>query len=182
MPEVKKERNYVMWFESFDKEKGKIIESNVYIGLAEDEEGFDFDYAFIPTEAKGNVLTLNFSNTTNYKFIGIKTFENPRLNHRYSLGTYEFIEPDEATRFNYMMLGRLKSDCEYVVGHLSNFCKRKMTESSIANNIWGASIERHFLEMYRLYDQFSKKEKPQWLTREQIDAYKYKIKKLVVEE
>ncbi|PFG90498.1 hypothetical protein BW154_01585 [Lactococcus lactis] len=81
-----------------------------------------------------------------------------------------------------MMLGRLQSDCEYVVGHLSNFCKRRLSESSINNALWGDSIDRHFAEMYRLYDNFTEEEKPEWLTREQIDIYKYKIKKLVVEK
>lgn len=85
--------------------------------------------------------------SANYKFVGTKTFENPRLNYRYPLGTYEFTEPDEDTRFNYMMLSRLQSDCEYVVGHFSNFCKRKIPESSIANVLWGTTIDRHIVFM-----------------------------------
>ena len=182
MAEIQVKSNYAMWFDEFIKVKGKIKEACIYIGLAEDEEGYDFDYTFIPVEENENKMILNFGGSAYYKFVGTKTFENPRLNYRYPLGTYEFTEPDEATRFNYMMLSRLQSDCEYVVGHFSNFCKRKIPESSIANVLWGTTIDRHFAEMYRLYDNFSEEESPQWLTRVQIDEYKNKIKKLVIKE
>lgn len=182
MSEVQVERNYAMWIDDYVKVKGKIKEACVFIGLAEDEEGFDFDYIFIPVEQDRNKTILNFGGSTNYKFVGKKIFENTRLNYRYSLGTYEFTVPDEATRFNYMMLSRLQSDSDYVLGHFSNFCKRSLPESSIINALWGDSINHHFSEMYRLYDSFSEEEKPQWLSRKQIDEYKYKIKKIIIEE
>lgn len=181
MPNVKIEKNYAMWIDHYISKNEEKNMACIYIGLAE-EMGTDYYYTNIPLENDGDNMILHFENSTNYKFIGIKTFENPRLNYRYSLGAYEFIEPDEKTRFNYMMLGRLQSDCEYVVGHLSNFCKRRLSESSINNALWGDSIDRHFTEMYRLYDNFTEEEKPEWLTREQIDEYKFKIKKLVLEE
>lgn len=179
MSKVKNEKSYEMWFESFEKENGQICGADIYIGLAEDEEGFDFDYIFISVESVGDALTLDFGSSTNYKFIGTKTFEKIKINRRYPLGTYEFEEPDEATRFNYMMLSRLKMDCDYVVGHLSNFCRNKLSEETISNHIWGESIQRHFSEMYKLYDNFLEDEKPEWLTREEIDDYKFKIQRLV---
>lgn len=181
MANIKVEKNYAMWFDDFIEVKGKITEACIYIGLTEDEEGFDFDYTFVPVEKDGDQIVLDFVGSSSYKFIGKKTFDNPILNKRYFLGTYEFTEPDETTRFNYMMLSRLQSDCEYVVGHMSNFCKRQLEESTICNHLWGETIEHHFSEMYRLYDNFSDEEKPEWFTREQIDSYKQKIKKLVIE-
>lgn len=181
MPKVKIERNYEMWVDHYISKKEEKIMACIYIGLSE-EMGTDFVYTTIPLEKDGNHMILHFENSTDYKFIGIKTFENLRLNYRYPLGTYEFTEPDEATRFNYMMLSRLQSDCEYVVGHLSNFCKRKLSEDTINNYLWGETIEYHFSEMYRLYDNFNEEEKPEWLARDKIDEYKFKIKKLVLEE
>lgn len=162
------------------KKEEKIM-ACIYIGLSE-EMGTDFDYTNIPLEKDGDNMILHFENSTNHKFIGIKTFEKLRFNYRYTLGMYEFTESDEATCFNYMMLSRLQSDCEYVVGHLSNFCKRRLSEGTINNYLWGDTIEYHFAEMYRLYDNFNEKKSLSGLQDSKLMNTNLKLKKLVLEE
>ena len=62
-------------------------------------------------------------------------------------------------RFNYMMLDRLKSDCEYYLG---NGCRNKIS-------LWAHDEQAQIDKMRELYDLL--KIKPEWLTMEQIDEY-----------
>ena len=71
--------------------------------------------------------------------------------------------------YAYAMLGRLKSDCEYV----------------IANNIhmphnffWARNVEAQIKEMRDRWNAFEEDEKPEWLTMEQIDEYERKLKEI----
>lgn len=60
--------------------------------------------------------------------------------------------------FNYMLLDRLRLDCEYYLGN-----------SGCAELLWAHDEQRQINKMRELYD--SVPEKPEWLTKEQIDAY-----------
>lgn len=62
-------------------------------------------------------------------------------------------------RFNYMMLDRLKSDCEY---YLVNGGRN-------AKSLWAHDEQKQIDKMREIYD--SLKIKPEWLTMEQIDEY-----------
>ena len=62
-------------------------------------------------------------------------------------------------RFNYMMLDRLKSDCEY---YLVNGGRN-------AKSLWAQDEQKQIDKMREIYD--SLKIKPKWLTIEQIDEY-----------
>ena len=62
-------------------------------------------------------------------------------------------------RFNYMMLDRLKSDCEYYLGYGGRNAK----------SLWAHDEQKQIDKMREIYD--SLKIKPEWLTREQIDEY-----------
>ena len=62
-------------------------------------------------------------------------------------------------RFNYMMLDRLKSDCEY---YLVNGGRNK-------NSLWAHDEQAQIDKMRELYDSLTIK--PEWLTMEQIDEY-----------
>lgn len=66
---------------------------------------------------------------------------------------------DNKTR--YMMLSRLKQDCEYYLGHGSRNPK----------NLWAGSEARQIEFMEALWNSFGPDEKPEWLTPEQIRAY-----------
>lgn len=62
--------------------------------------------------------------------------------------------------FEYMLLGRMKSDCDAHLG-VSN---RKIK-----------NIESHIIEMKRLWNVFPESGKPDWLTYEQILEYETKM-------
>ena len=64
-----------------------------------------------------------------------------------------------AEEFNYMMLGRLESDCKYYLGN-GNRC---------AKYLWAGDEKKHIDEMKRIYNSLDKK--PEWLTWEQILEY-----------
>ena len=65
--------------------------------------------------------------------------------------------------FLYQLLDRHKSDCQYFLE------KGNRNE----DNLWGKTVERHIANMYCLYDFLAEKaEKPEWLTKEDIDKFK----------
>lgn len=62
-------------------------------------------------------------------------------------------------KFNYMLLDRLRCDCEYYLGY----------GSRDANSLWAHDEQKQIDKMRKLYDLLPIK--PEWLTREQIDAF-----------
>nr|WP_162306329.1 LPD11 domain-containing protein [Brevibacillus laterosporus] len=101
--------------------------------------------------------------------------ENPEL---YSCGNTFDGEPDfpiksdleihfknqyakEENRFNYMVLDRLRSDCDYYLGY-GNRNK---------NRLYYNDEQRHIDQMKELYNSFPNDKKPEWLTYEQILNY-----------
>lgn len=71
--------------------------------------------------------------------------------------------PDE--KFRYGMLSRLKHDCNYYLG----FGHRD------PRYLWADNEKDHIAFMRALYDTFSDKDKPEWLTKSDIDAYEKKM-------
>jgi len=68
---------------------------------------------------------------------------------------------ENKNRFNYMMLDRLRSDCDYYLGYGNRSKKRLCYEDE----------RKHIDEMKKLYNSFPENEKPDWLTWEQILDY-----------
>ena len=66
--------------------------------------------------------------------------------------------------FQYQMLDRVRSDCQYFLGY-GNRCEK---------HLWGKSVEKHIKAMRRIWNEL--KEKPVWLSMEQIDEYERKMK------
>lgn len=66
--------------------------------------------------------------------------------------------------FEYQLLHRCKSDCEYFLG----------AGNGMAKYLWGGSVADHIAKMRELYKLLP--EKPEWLTSEQIDDYEEKMK------
>ena len=62
-------------------------------------------------------------------------------------------------RFNFMMLDRLKSDCEYYLGY----------GGRNKSSLWAHDEQAQIDKMRELYDSLTIK--PEWLTMEQIDEY-----------
>lgn len=79
---------------------------------------------------------------------------------------YNEIKPDiyeslneEDDKFNYMMLDRLKQDCEYYLGNGNRNEKR----------LWAGNVKDQIAEMRKIYDKLP--EKPEWISLEDIDNY-----------
>lgn len=70
-------------------------------------------------------------------------------------------EPTPKEKFNYQMLGRLKSDCDYFLGNGNRSEKY----------LWGTDVASQIVEMKKLYNSFSDDKKPEWLTYEDILNY-----------
>ena len=68
------------------------------------------------------------------------------------------------SEFQYKMLDRMRSDCEYYLGFGNRSTKY----------LWGKSVEKHIEAMRRIWNEL--KEKPAWLSMEQIDEYEEKMK------
>lgn len=69
--------------------------------------------------------------------------------------------PTETERFNYQMLGRLKSDCDYYLGNGNKY----------AGHLWAGNEKDQIKEMKKIYNSFSDDKKPEWLTYEAILQY-----------
>lgn len=69
------------------------------------------------------------------------------------------------SQFRYMMLSRMKSDCDYYLGY-GNRNER---------DLWANSVEKQLDYMQKIYDSFSDDMKPEWLTQEDINRYREKM-------
>lgn len=78
---------------------------------------------------------------------------------RYLKGWTSYNESADAQKFQYMMLGRLQTDCDYFLGN---------GQRSV-NNLWGETIEEHIAEMKKIWTELEVK--PEWLTMEDIENY-----------
>ncbi len=70
--------------------------------------------------------------------------------------------------FNYMMLGRLQSDCDYYLGYGGR---------NAEHALYYKNEKEHIEAMKRLWKGFPKNAKPQWLTYKQILAYEKEMVK-----
>lgn len=69
--------------------------------------------------------------------------------------------PTPEKRFQYQMLDRLRSDCDYYLGHGNRNPKR----------LWADNEKEHIEEMKRIWHSFAEDEKPEWLPWEKILQY-----------
>jgi hypothetical protein len=68
-------------------------------------------------------------------------------------------------RFNYMMLSRMQSDCEYFL----NYGNRNKSR------LWAGSVKEQIEEMKKLHNSFPEGQKPEWLTYEGILDYEKRM-------
>lgn len=66
--------------------------------------------------------------------------------------------------YNYMLLSRLKSDCEYFLGNGNRYEK----------HLWAGNVDDQIAKMKELYNKLP--EKPEWLTMEDIENYEKEMK------
>jgi len=74
-------------------------------------------------------------------------------------------ERKKANEYNYMMLDRLRADCDYFLGNGNGFL----------GHLYYKDIDKHIEEMKKIYESFSNKEKPEWISLENIENYKAKM-------
>lgn len=72
---------------------------------------------------------------------------------------------ENPNRFNYMMLGRLQSDCEYYLG----FGGRS------ESRLWAGSVTGQIEKMKEIHNSFPEGQKPEWLTYEGILNYEKRM-------
>lgn len=75
------------------------------------------------------------------------------------MGIEEILQRD--SKFRYMLLGRMQSDCEYYLG----FGNRNQSR------LWAGNEEKQIEYMKRIHESFSDGDKPQWLSMNQILDY-----------
>lgn len=80
-----------------------------------------------------------------------------------------FMADSDKDEFNYQMLGRLKSDCDYYLGE-GNRNER---------HLWAHSVSKQIAKMREFYDKVPVK--PEWLTKEMIDDYENKMSQTINE-
>lgn len=66
-------------------------------------------------------------------------------------------------KHNYMMLSRLKGDCEYFLNH-GNRCEK---------HLWAGNVAEQIAEMKGLWESLD--EKPEWMTMKDIEEYEAKM-------
>lgn len=76
----------------------------------------------------------------------------------------------EPSAYDYQLLDRLKSDCDYYLGACVDF---GMDMTAAQKNLWAGSIEAQVSKMRELYDKLP--EKPDWLTMQDIDRYEHNM-------
>lgn len=78
-------------------------------------------------------------------------------------GVQSGLEESKDPEFNYQLLDRLKSDCEYFLGNGNRSEK----------HLWAGNVNDQIAKMKEIYN--SLEEKPEWLTMEQINEYAEKM-------
>lgn len=69
--------------------------------------------------------------------------------------------------FKYMLLDRMKQDCNYYLGNGNRLKKY----------LWANDEKEHIENMKELWNSFPDEEKPEWLTMEQIETYEKEMLK-----
>lgn len=67
-------------------------------------------------------------------------------------------------RFNYMLLDRLRCDCEYYLNHGNR---------NAGHSLWACDEQKQIDKMRELYDLLPIK--PEWLTKKQIEEFAAKM-------
>lgn len=64
-------------------------------------------------------------------------------------------------RFRYMMLSRMKSDCDYYLGNGNRY----------ADHLWAGNEFNQIMNMTALWETFEPEDSPEWLTKDELKEY-----------
>lgn len=74
-------------------------------------------------------------------------------------------EPTKDEKIRYMMLSRLKMDCDFFLGYGNRSEK----------HLWAGNVKDQIEEMKKIHNSFSEDKKPEWLSYEEILNYEKKM-------
>ena len=94
----------------------------------------------------------------------------------------DFVFASDDQDFGYKMLGRLKSDNDYILGALKDYSEDgKVSLESINKFLWFHDIDKQIAFMKGIYERLN--EKPEWISLEDIHNYEKELKDIIrVEE
>jgi len=75
-------------------------------------------------------------------------------------------------KFRYMMLSRMKSDCDYYLGYGKRCSK----------HLWAGNEQDHLFCMKAIWESFTPNDKPEWLTSEELQSYEHRMLHCSLEE
>ena len=81
-------------------------------------------------------------------------------------------DKENTRKADYMMLDRLRTDCEYFLGNGNGFL----------GSLYYKDIDEHIKEMKKIYESFTAQEKPEWISLKDIDNYKEKMQEKLKEQ
>ena len=101
---------------------------------------------------------------------GIKDLENKLKMVRNAINypKNKKVENNTNLEYNYMLLDRLKQDCEYFLGN----------GNGNVDTLWAKDIDEQIAKMKELYNSFTDDEKPEWITIDDINNYEKEMKEL----
>lgn len=99
---------------------------------------------------------------------GIKDLENKLKMVRNAINypKNKKVENNTNLEYNYMLLDRLKQDCEYFLGN----------GNGNVDTLWAKDIDEQITKMKELYNSFTDDEKPEWITIDDINNYEKEMK------
>lgn len=68
-------------------------------------------------------------------------------------------------KFRYMMLSRMKQDCDYYLGYGNRY----------VDHLWAGDDKRQIEHMKALWNSFLEEDKPEWLTWEELLEYERRM-------
>lgn len=75
----------------------------------------------------------------------------------------------ERKKYSYMMLDRLRIDCDYFLGNGNGF----------EEHLYYKNVDKHIEEMKNIYNSFLEEEKPKWINLEDIENYRIRMTDLL---
>lgn len=106
-------------------------------------------------EPYGRILDLTANKATRHDELSLNRSARSPIGKL--LTKYESIS--EGAEFDYMLLDRLRMDCDYFLGNGNGYEK----------NLWAGNVEDQIAKMRELYNKVA--EKPEWISMEDIDNY-----------
>lgn len=142
---------YGQALDKFTKRHG-LTRKDVRHGELTDAQQKDYDANVVPY---GRILDLTAQKAARHDELSLNRFARSPIGKL--LAKSESIS--EGAEFDYMLLDRLRTDCDYFLGNGNGYEK----------HLWAGNVEDQIAKMRELYNKVA--EKPEWISMEDIDNY-----------